>query len=79
MSENSTSGGVSSAYPIATAIAGPLIAIAREPTVYSTPAIVATVLVRNAILNCLPIVLIMVPINKEQKSPCAIAPNASIP
>ena len=33
INENSTRGGVASAYPIATAIAGPLIALAREPTV----------------------------------------------
>ena len=47
--ENSTRGGVLSAYPMATAIAGPLMALAREPTVYSTPAMVATLDVRKAI------------------------------
>ncbi len=47
--ENKTSGGHFSAYPIATAIAGPLIAVASPPTVYSAPPIVATGVVRNPI------------------------------
>ena len=43
MRENRTNGGAARAYPIAHAIAGPPIAIARPPTVYFIPPIVATV------------------------------------
>ena len=79
ISEKRTSGGQWSAYPIATAIAGPLIAVARPPTVYSAPATVATVRVRKLMPNCVPSVLMIVPMRSEQKSPCAIAPSASMP
>ena len=64
---------------MATAIAGPLMALARPPTVYSAPATVATGFVRNGMWNWLPMVLMMVPISREQNRPCAIAPRASIP
>ena len=66
--ENSTSGGHLSAQPMATAIAGPLIALAYPPTVVNISHPV-----------CEPIVLSIVPISSEQKRPCAIAPSASIP
>ena len=79
ISEKSTRGGQRSAQPIAVAMAGPDIAEARPPTVYSVPAIVATGEVRKARWSCAPMVLMMVPIRREQKSPCAIAASASMP
>ena len=81
--ENSTSGGHLRAYPIATAMAGPHIAIARPPTVYgifiSPTTSVHTGFVRNPTPNCVPIVFMIVPIRSEQNRPCAMAPRASIP
>ena len=47
ISEKSTRGGQWSAQPMAVAMAGPDIAEARPPTVYSVPAIVATGEVRK--------------------------------
>ena len=64
---------------IAIAIAGPVIAVARPPTVYSAPPMVQTGLVRKPMWNCVPSVLMIVPISSEQKSPCAIAESASMP
>ena len=52
---------------------------AREPTVYWVSLTVATAIVRNGMWNCVPRVLMIVPISREQKSPCAMAPSASIP
>ena len=52
---------------------------AREPTVYWVSLTVATAIVRNGMWNCVPMVFMIVPISKEQKSPCAMAPSASIP
>ena len=60
-------------------MAGPLMAEAREPTVYWVSLTVATAIVRNGMWNCVPRVLMIVPISREQKSPCAMAPSASIP
>lgn len=75
--ENNTIGGQRSAYPMAQAMAGPLIADASAPTVYSVPPTVATGDVSHGIRNCSPTVLMMVPISREQNSPCAMAPIAS--
>ncbi len=66
---------------MAIAIAGPLIAEARPPTVYemacSPTPMVAIVSVRNGMPNCVPTVSMMVPTSSEQNKPCAIAPSAS--
>ena len=67
-SENNTNGGQCSAYPMATAIAGPVAAFAYPPILTST-----------SIPNCSPSVAIIVPISSEANNPCAIAPRASIP
>ena len=67
-SENRTSGGQWRAYPMATAIAGPVAALAYPPIVTN-----------RAMPSCSPSVAMIVPINNEANSPCAIAPRASIP
>ena len=64
---------------MAAAIAGPDIADARPPTVYSVPPMVATACVRNPMWNWVPTVLMIVPISSEQNSPCAMALSASMP
>ena len=48
-------------------MAGPLIAEASPPTVYSTPLTVATGMVRNGMPSCVPTVSMIVPISSEQK------------
>ena len=77
--EKRTSGGHFSAYPMATAMAGPLMAEAIPPTVYSTPPIVAIGCIRKPMCSWVPKVLMIVPISREQNRPWAIAPSASIP
>ena len=67
-SEKSTSGGHCKAKPMEIAIAGPVAALAYPPM--ST---------RSWMPACSPIVLIIVPIKREAKRPCAIAPKASMP
>ena len=64
---------------MATAIAGPLIAMGMPPTVYSVVPTVAMVFVRKPMSNWVPIVFRMVPMSREQNRPCAMAPRASIP
>ena len=53
---------------MATAIAGPVAALAYPPIVTN-----------RAMPSCSPSVAMIVPINNEANSPCAIAPRASIP
>ena len=65
--ENSTKGGHCNAYPIETAIAGPVDIFAYPP-----------ISLHNSIPNCSPIVEIIVPIKSDANSPCAIAANASM-
>ena len=64
-SENSTSGGAWSAYPMAMAIAGPATALANPPISES-----AAMPVRS------PRVPKMVPMSSDANRPCAIAPSA---
>ena len=64
---------------MATAIAGPAIAEASEPTVYEFPAMVKYAFVSSPMLNWLPSVLSMVPTSRVQNSPWAIADIASMP
>ncbi len=67
-SENNTSGGQCSEYPIATAMASPVTALAYPPIVTS-----------SSIPALSPIVEMIVPIRRDANNPCAIAPSASIP
>ncbi len=68
VSENKTSGGDCSAYPIARAIAGPAIWVANPPNK-----------LKKATPVWVPTVLRMVPIRSEQNRPWAMAPKASMP
>ena len=67
--ENRTSGGACRAYPMATAMAAPLIKEAIPPMVYPTPLIVISWAVRKPTWNWFPIVFRIVPISREQNSP----------
>ena len=66
-SENSTSAGARRAKPIDTAMAGPAAALAYPPISSSTP-----------MPSCVPSVAKMVPMSREAKRPCAMAPIASM-
>ena len=66
-SENSTSGGVCSAYPMAMAMAGPATLLANVP-----------IWLKNAKPERSPTVLRMVPMRSEANRPCAMADNASM-